>query len=278
MEVIRRRECRFYEDEPKARMSGIGGGLRYRRMNNSWKGGKYHKNEPKANAWWTMLKLAEARVVSIQVRKHRLGWWLQYIDCILRGSEATEAALINFYCWKRRWIVGLIIFLHVIFYWFQFSISITTIIFISPSPNLLFSAGLIVSVYQLATAGSDAAIIASIYGSFDSSNRELSNGGLRFGFGAVEVMLRCRWTVDEFKHVLTRFWRRRPSNCQFQTSLTRPIDRGDREEHFGLLFVAIRSVEAELWPWFEYSICWWVCVVSSWRFVGRQKNEIRLGQ
>ena len=70
----------------------------------------------------------------------------------------------------------------------QILILIPTMVVVS----YLLSCFIFLCLFQLETEGSDAAIIASIYGPFNSSNRELSNAGLRFKFGAVEVVLCCR--------------------------------------------------------------------------------------
>ena len=105
-------------------------------------------------------------------------------------------------------------------------------------------------LFQLATAGSNAAFIALILRSFDSSWRELSNGGLRIKFGAVEV-----------KFCWRSFWRRRQANSRLQTSLVGPFVRSRLEQHFGPLFKPIEPLEAEIRPLFGLIWLLAVCIV-----------------
>ena len=80
------------------------------------------------------------------------------------------------------------------------SIAISTVVLLS-----LIVSSYFLSIFELATAGSDAAIVLLIFPSFNSSSWELSNAGFGFGFRAIKVEFLLPLKVNDLKHILTTF-------------------------------------------------------------------------
>ena len=180
------------------------------------------------------------------------------MDCkYLRGSVATDAAIIVLVMLDENGM-------EVDCYFNCFNFILTAWLSFDAEFNSDFKAGIIMYVSsfislsksQLATAGSDAAFIAFILRWIDSSHWELSNAGLSFQFGAVEVKFCCRRIMGScglvWSTLSRRFWRSPLANFRIQTTTVSWNDRGGREHHFCPLFKPIRSVEVEISPWFDF--------------------------
>ena len=120
----------------------------------------------------------------------------------------------HFRWWHFRWwhFRRLIVMLLQIRFCFQkWSHSVQLLIAISTVVSSLFSLKISIAISKLATVGSDAAVILSIVVLVNSSRREVSNPGLRFGFGAadLEFWLCYRWNWTIWSQFWRCFWKNR---------------------------------------------------------------------